>query len=568
MENYTNLVNVLNEKRNTCFRKTEDNNVYSGSIILNDGSNVTLRISFPESYPIKLPVFYVEASGLIYLHTDSFGKMCLFEESSMLLNQNNKEEILLECFDRACEILNVQSDSIEYRNEIKREFDAYWLEISKECIYSCIDSSQIVYSEKVISWVGSHYVLTESENDGKYFLYNYLKVNKTLVVSSNKCLVVRLRENSPLPKIGNVKWKEVRNYIVNNVSSSVKRMFRKYCSTEIKRAVKRIILILPSEAGDILFGYQIRISNKRYIKFENCTNTEVISLYIKRIDREYLLNRAGTNADDKDIQILLLGCGSVGGFIAENLCAAGVSVLDILDDDVFRTENVHRHILGIDAALENTLRNKADKLKKRLEQKYLYVDIDSLGYKDRGAENFIRNIERLRRYDIIISALGEPTINLEINRILYKNNISAPFVVCFNEPYGIGGHAIACNIEKSSCLRCLYTDLLSTDLVEFRGSFVEKGQSFKKNISGCGGAFVPYSRLDSQQTAIITTRLVLEILHNEITRNTVRSWVGSDNKLKEAGKVESAYYKSFGKGGIVSANIASNYNCPICGEEK
>ena len=30
---------------------------------------------------------------------------------------------------------------------------------------------------------------------------------------------------------------------------------------------------------------------------------------------------------------------------------------------------------------------------------------------------------------------------------IYDNYINVPFVVCFNEPYGIGGHVIAINIH-------------------------------------------------------------------------------------------------------------------------
>lgn len=567
MKDLKRIIKELNAKRKVLFEKTDMDNAFIGHITLENACEVTLKIVFPYSFPLSIPIFYVKANDMNFLHTDSDGKMCLYDESSILLNQNDALGILLECYDKAIEILNISHDSIEYQNEIKREFDAYWLSISKKQVYSSIDTRKITYSVRYISYVGNKYVLADSKDDGKYLLYNYFKVNKKSDFISKECLTIRLRDNSPLPKMGDLKWKDVRSYITSNTSGSRKRQFKNYCKTGIKKATKRIILVLPSDKGDILFGYQINVSNKRYIRFDNCTNAEVQPLYISRIDRSYLLERAGSNSDMQEKSALLLGCGSVGGFIAENLCAAGIGSLDLLDEDAFRTENVYRHLLGMDSALVKPLRNKADILQEKLEEKYMYTDIDSLGFKDRSAELIISDVKRLEHYDVIVSALGEPTLNLEINKILYTNNISVPFVICFNEPYGIGGHVIACNITRKSCLRCLYTDSISSDLVEYRGSFVKAGQSFKKNISGCGSAFVPYNRLDSQQTAIIATRLIADILNGLVVENTVKSWVGGNDLLKEAGKKESEYYNRLTPGSIVTMSIEKNFNCPICGEE-
>ena len=567
MKFFKRLIDGLNEKRGVSFSEDDEEKTFSGRIRLENGSEVDLKIVFPSLFPLKLPVFYVKTNGLEYLHTDSTGKMCLFEESSILLNQNDELGILLECFDKALWILSISRKSMEYQSEIKREFDAYWSSISKWNVYSSIDTDSISYSEKIISCVENKYILTESKDDGKFLLYNYFNVNRKAEFFSKECLIVRLRANSSLPKIAEVKWRDIRNYITSNISSSHKRRFKDYCKTKIKKTTKYIILVLPSDRGDILFGYQINVRNKRYIRFDNCINAEVEPLYITRIDKEYLLERAGTDSDIHEKKVLLLGCGSVGGFIAENMCAAGIGSLDLLDDDVFRTENVHRHLLGIDAALVKPSKNKADILKEKLEEKYLHTDIDPLNFKDRSAECFISDIKRLEHYDLIVSALGEPTLNLEINKLLYENHLRVPFVICFNEPYGIGGHVIICNITRNSCLRCLYTDIISSDLVEYRGSFVESGQSFKKNISGCGGAFVPYSRLDSQQTAIVATRLIIDALKGKVTENTVKSWVGEKNQLKDAGKKESNYYNGQTPGSIVAMHIENNSNCPICGEK-
>lgn len=232
-------------------------------------------------------------------------------------------------------------------------------------------------------------------------------------------------------------------------------------------------------------------------------------------------------------------------------------------------ENVYRHLLGFDVAIKR--KYKADLVKEFLEKQYPSVEIDSLNFIDRSVESFIQDVQRLKNYDLIISALGEPTVNLEINRILYGNYINVPFVVCFNEPYGIGGHVIAINNSSGGCLRCMYTDLISNDLVPFRASLVAPGQSFKKSLSGCAGSFVEYSALDSQQTALLTVRLSLEVLTGQCKESTLISWIGSADNLINNGFEVSEYYEHISGQSycnIIKKNIPINERCPICSEKQ
>lgn len=250
-------------------------------------------------------------------------------------------------------------------------------------------------------------------------------------------------------------------------------------------------------------------------------------VHCERLDYSFIQNRLCADDGIRTKSVLILGCGSLGGYIASNLCQYGITSLDILDKDYYSPENACRHWLGFCGEAATKIINKADLLKNRLYSMYPYVDIDSLNYEDRSVEAFIEDIVRLSRYDLIISALGEPTLNLEINRLLYQNGICTPFLCCFNEPYGIGGHSIIVNIDKDSCLECLYTSCTSNEQVTFRGSFVEENQNFSKNMSGCAGSFVPYSNLDSQQTAICVARMAIDVLNGKIVHNTMCSWLGS-----------------------------------------
>lgn len=161
--------------------------------------------------------------------------------------------------------------------------------------------------------------------------------------------------------------------------------------------------------------------------------------------------------------------------------------------------------------------------------------------------------------------MGEPTLNLKINRILRENDYRVPFICSYNEPYGIGGHAILTNTANGEgCLECLYTNIDSSELRENRISLVKEGQNFKKNISGCGGSYVPYSALDSQQTAIHTVRLAISVLRGELAENCVITWFGDDEQILSQGFITSEYYQNNKDRVKIKCGIKKNPFCKVC----
>lgn len=113
-------------------------------------------------------------------------------------------------------------------------------------------------------------------------------------------------------------------------------------------------------------------------------------------------------------------------------------------------------------------------------------------------------------------------------------------------------------------MQCWYTDTISSDIVQFKGSFVAPGQNFKKNISGCSGSFVPYSCLDSQQTALLATRKSIDILNDNLSKNTLFSWIGSPEELLGQGFYLSDWYLVNREKGYVTMDAIRNSNCCIC----
>lgn len=563
---YEQLISALNDQRGISFIMVNDN-TFTSTIALTDGHLVDITISFPDTFPITLPVILVAGINDFKVHVDPSGKICLFDKDSMLFDVESPEQILIDCFDQAIGILNTPVNSETFLREMTREFNAYWSYHKKFSLdWACEKPQQKYYNTSAV-WINNRCLLASSTDEARFLASNYMKCTANGSEKTIPCTIVSLRNGSLPIRIHNeYRWNEVRKYILDNTSSSTRQAFKEFLSKRITGKKYRLfIIICPTEYGDLIFGFETIFEGMWNVTIEHCQHVKIAPVFVRRIDRDHLLIRGGGNAVSlKNKRALLLGCGSVGGFIAANLCQLGIGSIDLLDNDFFSIENVHRHYLGFDSAFSpNT--EKADLLKARLEQMYPYTDIDALNYKDRSAESFIQDIERLKCYDIIISALGEPTVNLEINRIIHINNLHMPFVVCFNEPYGIGGHVIAVNLDKTSCLRCLYTKVDSSELCSYRASLVSSGQLFKKNISGCNGSFVPYSSLDSQQTALLASRAIAKILNGEETHNYIESWIGDESELKSNGYAPSQLFENRkGTHSFERTDNLSNTNCPIC----
>ena len=562
---YESAIDNLNRERRVSFAKTREN-IYSGEIVVN-GERVQLSIDLGQGFPKTFPIISVVNSKRFVPHTSS-GKLCLFDEASVMIKKDVPNQLLLDSYDRAIEILEM--DPATQKKEVFREFLAYWENKSEnKCLLYTNLSAAKTHEFQEYCAIGdksNHLVVSDTIEESRVLLINHMGC-KTSEAENYKipCFRIRLRASS-LPKLNEkFTWKNIRSYILDNITGSQKRRFKQMLSQKVSVVNRMILLAIPSAYGDQYACIWLHHNGqKRKSALHNIWDCQIDVVTAFRIDPSYMLIRGGADTNIMEKSVLLIGCGSVGGFLAENLCQCGIGTLDLLDNDILSVDNVHRHVLGFDDAI--TGKYKADLLKNQLDSRFPYVDIDSLSFVDRSAEMLIREQSRLLHYDLIVSATGNPTLDLEINDVLHKLDNGPPFVVCFNEPYGIGGHAVAV-LKNGGCLRCLYSDPISGELSAFQASFVKENQSFSKTISGCSSAFVEYSVLDSQQTAIITSRLIINVLSGKCEHSRLISWIGSAERLRSEGYLTSEYYDELEMKGVtsVSRDILCAKRCHTCG---
>lgn len=564
---FENAIDHLNREREVSFTPVSETS-FEGYVNVR-GERIKLCIELGTGFPKKFPTIRVVESKRFIPHVSDNGSLCLFNTDSVIIKPDSAEELLLDSYDRAVEI--IMMDSEKQKQEVFREFFAYWNQQPSSVFRLYMNLPEPLEHEfqeyTAIGEETNRMVVANSIDEAKMILVDHMHCSFENTEKYHIPVVrIRLRSSVLPPKLGSKPtWKAIRSYILDNITGSQKRNFNRMLSLNTKVIHQILLLAIPSSFGDQYACMRLHhINSKRRSAIRNTSECQIDVVPSFRIDKNYLLVRGGAEVGISSKSVLLIGCGSVGGFLAENLCQCGIGVLDILDKDILSVENVHRHVLGFNDAMLG--KYKADLMKTHLEERFPYVEIDSLGFADRTAETFLEDAGRLKGYDLIVSATGNPTIDLMINDTLYQLDDAPPFVTCFNEPYGIGGHAVAV-FRTGACLRCLYSDPISGELTQFLGSFVEPGQSFLKSFSGCAGSFVEYSVLDSQQTAIITSRLIIEALNGTCSQTRMESWLGSAEKLRSEGFKTSVYYEELEQSGkvFITRNISRAEGCKTCG---
>jgi len=283
-------------------------------------------------------------------------------------------------------------------------------------------------------------------------------------------------------------------------------------------------------------------------------------MYIQRWDHAYLVQRGGGTAALATKGVLLAGCGAVGGHLAFELARAGVGALTLVDHDTLWPENSYRHVLG----RRYWGKPKAEALKEELEAQLPYVRVTAVVTTLEAA--VADGSVNIAAYDMLLLALGNPTIELAINEHLHALRDGPPAVFTWLEPLGIGGHALLThNSAGGGCFECLYTAPGDQEVLDNRAAFAAPGQAFGRALSGCGSLHTPYGSVDAVQTAALATRLALAALLGTETGNPLCSWKGAADTFTAAGFRLSPRYEA------TEAELAhhrytyQSTGCRICG---
>ena len=139
--------------------------------------------------------------------------------------------------------------------------------------------------------------------------------------------------------------------------------------------------------------------------------------------------------------------GTIGGFLAELLLKASAGLeggeLTLVDHDILFPQNIGRHRLGLNRALQN----KAIGLKEEL----------SAGAPTANVHAFPVMAEEcdLSRFDLIINSTGEEALGHYLTRSFARGGTFLPMLTVWVEGPGIAVRGLLRDTVECACTRCL-----------------------------------------------------------------------------------------------------------------
>jgi len=258
----------------------------------------------------------------------------------------------------------------------------------------------------------------------------------------------------------------------------------------------------------------------------------VTPLTMRRHTPNYMRERGGASLDLLGKHVVVLGAGAIGCVVVDTLAAAGVGKITVVDHDEYSEDNVFRHLL-------QPLYIDLDKplgLQLALERRYPGLNITPACT---TAQNWLKTAD-LSKYDGIVLAFGAPSIERSFSRVLKDRRFDLPIVFTWLEALDLGGHSVLMWTNGEGCLDCAYRDDEGLPSLAPRTSFLEPNQPVTRNLTGCGGAFVPFGPIQARRTGLLATEHILSAMAEVAAGNRDRDpsykfWVGEGRVAAQHG---------------------------------
>jgi molybdopterin/thiamine biosynthesis adenylyltransferase len=574
------ILNALNNRRNiTQVQDSSFIKMYSGKsyqyiykfIYSIDTLDIPMVIGVPEDWDRKLIDVYIENyREFKYIpHLDREGKLCLFDLEGVLIDKDF-EGLLNQTLDRMDKTLVEGLNELNKKDFIE-EFEQYWGKLPNTKVLKSM--IRLTKNTKIIKYADNKKQVKKDKKD------NYIdflrKQNKYIFVCSDSEKDFNTYKDINAIRNGIYIYIDTEEYIyppdwrnkldigyVNNLlkhTSLDKNEFMQYLN-KCKRDLLLVFNIKqPNDCinilGVVIKGYNISIlSEIPQIK----SYKELIPCMVIRCDKEFLVYRGGSLSDLCNKKILVIGCGSIGGYLVSELVKTGINDITIVDNDILKEENIFRHILGMEYINEYKSKALVDYINKNIP----YVNIKS--FEDTIEDAIYDGNISFFEYDLIISAVGNHNLNRWINEYVHTEGIKTPVIYLWNEVLGIGNHVAFLSTNYRGCYECFFGEC--EEGIYDKTSYCEKGQSFTKKIRGCGSSFLPFSSTNSVVTVTTGVEIIRNYFEGRINKNVLISIKGDNYYFKRAGfKTSNRYNAQLEPKIIVEGEKFRNERCLICG---
>lgn len=432
-------------------------------------------------------------------HIGADGFLCYVAEETVVFDLYKPVTQIIASLKRAATVLD-QIMAQERVDDLEEEFFAFW-----RGDYCYTDLANPNSEDVVLLSLGSGqgFALTDdAKRTAAKFSYRSGRVTSHLNLASK--IVTRVR-----PKPASGSWPPTTVSELLNWQSKLDYPCRGKILNRVVKAYRAgqddVLIIIHSPS--LQYGFFVRQlqKHKRASKSDQripIFDASIEIIQVVRMDDRYIVERNipghKTFADRK---IALVGCGTIGGYLADLLVRAGGGMgsgeLVLIDNQKLAPGNIGRHRLGINR-LE---KNKAEGL-----QSELRTAMPSAKVKALPLDAFTIDFTGL---DLVIDATGEQGFGSwlagrQASGFLLNNGMVIPLLHVWIEGAGEAVRALFKRYESEGCYRCLCDYELEKQFLAVPG-----GARPVLAGGGCEGQYVAYPASVSVQAAALALEAVL-----------------------------------------------------------
>jgi molybdopterin/thiamine biosynthesis adenylyltransferase len=426
------------------------------------------------------------------------GLLCYLDTRATVLDRYNPGGTVVRCLREAERVLR---DALRGRSDqdFAGEFLSYWADH-----LALVDLPVGFEGEAAIHWLnlrGDEYVvplLARTTDVAPSFLKAHrICTGKNIPPVAETCRVVALAETLTLDPDGDWPPTDIAGLKAwldgfgTKPSACLEDVFRLGKSTRRWIAVKAPngCAIARIDIPPMFDKPEFLVNRKQALLSNLMTQAENVKVERYKglpMDEAYLYSR--NLGDLKSLAwkgIALIGCGTIGGFLAKLLAQSGAGScggrLLLLDNDVLQPGNIGRHLLGI----HDLARNKAEACRDHILRDLPHLNIEA------QPVDALQALGLLSRFDFVIDATGEEALSIALNHHAVQRRPSFPPVLyVWLAGNGSIAQSLLCDGAEHACYKCMKPELAGQP--RYRAMRSEADLRLDSNAPCGDGLFIPF----------------------------------------------------------------------------
>lgn len=472
---------------------------------LDDIPLVTVK-SLPKDLPKLLP------------HLTASGYLCYLSPGSVALDLFDPVGQTLACLQRAGEVL-AQVLAGELLEDLVDEFFQYWRDFN--CMLDIQGNTLSAHPAYIARNTNAFdFVITDDKprTERKLQALGYVLEPQPIMTIRVKTTVrpFPLQKEWPPKDVGSLlQWQSM-------LDPTCRRRLEEKLVHHYRSGAVHATVIIDSPALQYGFSVIFKRPVHRRCQLRNFRQEVYRQAFTRlsftRIDDRYMAERSlpGIAKTFAALNVVLVGCGTIGGFLAEMLVKAGAGTLNgrltLVDSDRLGPQNLGRHRLG----MPHLFKNKALQMVCELERLSPGSIIE--------AKPFDVKTLDLGKVDLLIDATGAQSLT---DWLMWKYSQATPVLATWVEGPGLAVRALMKHSPEHGCSRCISQppQKAAYQVFDEPTPTVLKGH-------GCEGLFVPFPATASIQAASLAMEMLQEWLEERLAHTLQTRVLDRSRSLK------------------------------------